>query len=289
MSYSIIANDIINVDQLIEQIKLYAQKFRNYEESFIHCKNVEEFERKLELQVPDSSYKIARIYGSGRDLAIAIQSNIHRWLAIEQTSLLKTAVDNLEYQITGLKDRTKDEYLEINKTYEESGYRDWSINEMLSITLEMFQQIDEIIITIRIIKSSYSYKAQSGELSLTEIRDLMGAKMNTINNSGNFQNTQISNGENNSGNMTMTNNQGISDRLTAVCQKLIEVIENSSAEQTEKDTVKAIVHEIEAAKTPLKLKDAYNDLISSMSSHITIGTAILTSSALPLLSDIILK
>lgn len=287
MSYSIIANDIIDVDQLIEQIKLYAQKFRNYEKSFIHCKNVEGFERKLELQVPDSSYKIARIYGSGRDLAIAIQSNIYRYLTIEQTSLLKTAVDNLEYQITGLKDRTKDEYSEIDKAYEESGYRDWSINEMLSITLEMFQQIDEILITIRIIKNSYSYKAQSGELSLEKIRDLMGTKMNTINNSGNIQNTQISNGESNSGKMTMTNNQSINDELAIVCQKLIEVIESSSAEQAEKDAVKAIVHEIEAAKTPLKLKDAYNELISSISSHITIGTAILTSSTLPMLSNIV--
>lgn len=287
MSYSIIANDIIDVDQLIEQIKLYAQKFRNYEKSFIHCKNVEGFERTLELQVPDSSYKIARIYGSGRDLAIAIQSNIYRWLTIEHTSLLKTAVDNLEYQITGLKDRTKDEYLEIDKTYEESGYRDWSINEMLSITLEMFQQIDEILIIIRIIKDSYSYKAQSEELPVAKIRDLMGAKMNTINNSGNFQNTQMSNGESNSGNMTITNNQGISDELAAVCQKLIEVIQNSSAEQTEKDAVKAIVHEIEAAETPLKLKDAYNNLISSISSHVTIGTAILTSSILPILSKVI--
>lgn len=287
MSYSIIANDIIDVDQLIEQIILYAQKFRNYEKSFIHCKNVEGFERKLELQVPDSSYKIARIYGSGRDLAIAIQSSIYRYLTIEQTSLLKTAVDNLEYQITALRDRTKDEYLEIDKAYEESGYRDWSINEMLSITLEMFQQIDEILITIRIIKNSYSYKAQSEELSLEKIRDLMGTKMNTINNSGNIQNTQISNGESNSGNMTMTNNQSINDELAIVCQKLIEVIESSPAEQAEKDAVKAIVHEIEAAKTPLKLKDAYNELIASISSHITIGTAILTSSVLPMLSNIV--
>lgn len=284
MSYSIIANDIIDVDKLVKQIKLYPKKFQDYEKSFIHCKNVEEFERRLESQVPDLSYKISQIYGSGRDLAIAIPSHIYRCLTIERTSLLKTGIDDLERQITGLKDRAKSDHFRINKVYEGSGYKDWAICEMLSITLKMCRQLDEILTIISIIKTSYSYQIQSREITAAEVRNLMRAEMNTINNSGNFQNNQVSTGNGN----TMTINQNKSEELGIICSRLIDVIEQSKARPEEKQTVKAIVYEIENAKSPIDLKEAYSKLTSAISNHITIGTAILGSSILPTLTNLIL-
>lgn len=286
MNYSVVPNDTVDVDELIKQIKLYVKKFHKYEEFFIHCKNKEEFERNLEVQVPDLSYKISQIYASGRTLAFSVVDYINEYLTIEQTGLLKTAIDKLEFQLIYLKDWGEDEHLRINLIYKESECDEWSVNHMLTKTLEMCEQLAEILILINIIKSSYSYQIQSGEITMTEVRNLMRTEMNTVNNSGNFQNSQVSTGSNNAN--TMTINQNTHKELAAICQKLIDIIEKSSAETEEKNTVKAIVCEMQEADTTSGLKDAYHKLASSMSNHITIGTAILSSSILPVLNQLIM-
>lgn len=286
MSYSVVTNDIVDVDQLIERIKLYAKKFQAYDESFSHYKNVEKFERNLQAQVPNLKHQITEIYCSGRDLAISVPSHIYECLTIERTSLLKTGIDKLEDQMTGLKSWAESEHLKINKIYEASGYNEWSVNRMLSETLQMCEQMEEILILISIIKSSYSYQIQSKEITTAEIRESMRTKMNTTNNSGNFQNSQISSGDSNTN--TMTVNQSANEEIALVCQRLIDVIDQSGAKQEEKEAVRTIVHEIKDAKNQADLKDAYSKLTSSISNHITIGTAILSSSILPILTNLIM-
>ena len=286
MNYSIVTNDVVDVDKLIDQIKIYINKFQKHENFFIHCKNVEDFERTLERQIPSFSYRVAQIYGSGRDIAFTVPSHIQGYLTIQRTAMLKTGIDGLEPKLTWLKNWGEAEHLRINKVYEESAYNDWSVNNMLARTLIMCSEIGEILTYISTIKESYSYQIQSGKLTLTDVRDLMGTKMNTINNSGNFQNSQISNGNNNSGYMTISNGQRDREELATICQKLISIIESSNAEQTEKDAVKTIVNEIETAESPSNLKNAYKTLMSAMSDHITIGTAILGSNLIPALSNL---
>ncbi|MFW1942368.1 hypothetical protein ACG93R_02445 [Acinetobacter guillouiae] len=285
MNYSIIQNDPIDVDSLIDQIKLYLPKFREHEDFFIHCKNVEKFERNLESQVPDLSYKISQIYASGRDLSMSVMSYINEYLTIERTGLLKTAIDKLEPQLTHLKNWGEAEHFRINEIYKNSGYDEWSVNHMLSKTVEMCDQLAEIIILINTIKASYSYQIQSGEITMTEVRNLMRAQMKTINNSGNFHNSQISTGDNNTN--TMTINQQTSDELALICQKLIDVIDNSKAAIEEKDIGKTIVYELKDADNQSSLKEAYNKLTTFMSNHITIGTAILSNNILPVLNQLI--
>lgn len=286
MTYSIVSNDIIDVDDLINKIKSYTKKFQEYDNFFSHCKNVERFERNLKAQIPNESYQISQIYGSGRDLSISVPSHIYECLTFERTSLLKTAIDKLEFQLTYLKNWGEAEHLRINKIYEKIECNEWSVNHMLAKTLEMCDQLSEILILINIIKSSYSYQIQSGEITMTEVRNLMRAEMNTVNNSGNFQNSQVSTGNNNAN--TMTINQDTNEKLAIVCEKLIDVIEQSSAEAKEKDAVRTIVYEIKDANTTSALKDAYNKLTASMSNHITIGTAILSSNVLPVLNQLIM-
>ncbi len=286
MNYAIVENDIIDVDIMIDQIKFYTKKFHKHEDFFIHCKNIEEFERNLEANVPDVSYKIAQIYSSGRDLAFSVIDYINECLAIELTSLLKSAIDKLEPKLIRLKNWGETEHAKISKIYDECGHNEWSVNHMLAKTLEMCDQLSEILILINIIKSSYSYQIQSGEITITEVRNLMRAEMNTIHNSGNFQNSQISTGNSNTN--TMTISQNTNEEIAAVCQKLISIIDKSSAETEEKDAVKTIVFEMQEAKTTSGLKDAYHKLTSSMSNHITIGTAILSSSILPVLNQLIM-
>lgn len=286
MKYSIIPNDIINVDDLVNQIKLYIKKFQKHEEFFIHCKNVENFERNLEAKVPDASYKISQIYASGRDLAISVISYINEYLTIEQTSLLKTAIDKLEPQITHLKNWGEAEHFKISDIYQKSGYDEWSVNHMLSLTVEMCEELGEILVLINTIKASYSYQIQSGEITMVEVRNLMRAEMNTINNSGTFHNSQISTGNSNTN--TMTINQNKNEELASICQKLIDVIDQSSAEKEEKEAVKSVVYEMKEAKDTSSLKGAYNKLTSSLSNHITIGTAILSSNILPALNLLVM-
>ena len=201
-------------------------------------------------------------------------------------SLLKSAIDKLEPKLIRLKNWGETEHAKISKIYDECGHNEWSVNHMLAKTLEMCDQLSEILILINIIKSSYSYQIQSGEITITEVRNLMRAEMNTIHNSGNFQNSQISTGNSNTN--TMTISQNTNEEIAAVCQKLISIIDKSSAETEEKDAVKTIVFEMQEAKTTSGLKDAYHKLTSSMSNHITIGTAILSSSILPVLNQLIM-
>lgn len=286
MSYSTILNDIVDVDKLTEQIRVYVKKFQECEEFFIHCKNEENFERNLERQVPELRYKLERIYISGRDLASSVPSHICECLAIERNSLLKTAIDKLEYQLEYLEEWGRNEYSEVEKVYRESRYYEWSINHMLSKTIEMVNQIAEILIIIRIIKSSYSYQLQAGEITTAEIREIMRVKMNTINNTGNFQNSQISNGDNNTNSMTVSPSNN--EELALICQKLIEVISQSEAKPEEKEAVKAIVQDMAEANNSSTIKNKYRKLISAISDHITIGTAILNSSVLLALTNFVI-
>ena len=110
--------------------------------------------------------------------------------------------------------------------------------------------------------------------------------MNTINNSGTFHNSQISTGNSNTN--TMTINQNKNEELASICQKLIDVIDQSSAEKEEKEAVKSVVYEMKEAKDTSSLKGAYNKLTSSLSNHITIGTAILSSNILPALNLLVM-
>lgn len=286
MNYSIVLNDIVDVDKLIDQIKLYIKKFEKHEELFIHCKNVEEFQRNLERHVPNFSHRIAEIYSSGRTLAFSVPDHIKECLTIEVTGILKKGIDKLELELTGLKIWAEAQHLRISEVYRESDYDEWSVNVMLSKTIEMCEEISEIMNFINAIKSSYSYQLQSGEITSAEIRELTRARMNTINNTGTFQNSQISNGDNNTNIMTV--NQNDSEELKLICQKLIDVINQSTAEPEEKDAVKAIVHEMREAKNLSSIKDIYGRLTSAISNHVTIGMAVIGSSIWPELTKFIM-
>ena len=103
MNYSIIKNDIVNVDELILQIKSYIKKFNEHSKFFSQCKHEEHFEKNLERNVPHLSYQIAEIYCSGRDLAGTVSDLINKSFSIEINGLLKTAIDKLEPELTGLR------------------------------------------------------------------------------------------------------------------------------------------------------------------------------------------
>lgn len=286
MSYSIVQTDIINVDQLMDQIRSYIEKFRVHEDFFIHCKNVEKFERNLERNVPDLSYQIAQIYASGRDVAISVQSHISEYTYQRNYSLLKTAIDKLEFQLVFLKEFSESEIHRISGVYNECGYDEWSVNHMLKLSLQMCEEINEIQIYINTIKASYTYQIQSGVLTMEDVRRMSMPEINSTSYSGTFTNSQISNGDNNNNQMTV--NQAVNEELGLVCQKLIEIVENSQHITTEDKTqFKSVVLDIKDSTDETGLKSAYQNFMSFLSNHITVGTAVLGSQLLPELTKLI--
>ena len=120
-----------------------------------------------------------------------------------------------------------------------------------TITVLYIRAVDDNVL-INTIKASYSYQIQSGEITMAEVRNLMRAEMTTIHNSGNFHNSQVSTGNNTTN--TMTINQNTNEELALICQKLIDVIDQSSAEDKDKDIVKTIVYEMKGAENTSNLK-----------------------------------
>lgn len=280
MNYSLILNDIVDVDALIAKIKTYSVFFEKEEEFFIHCKNVERFERNLESQVPKLSHQISQIYGSGRDLAISVASHINACLDIEINPLLKDAIDKLDIQLNFLRSWGLSEHDKIRKIYEQANYSESSVNHMFSSTLKMCEKIAEIIQIINFVKQSYSYKIQSGELTLNEVRNLTGTNMNTTNN---YNNSLISNGNNNTN--TLNNNFNKPENILEIFERLRDIIDSSSLQENEKNKGHLIVNEMSSTNDKTQFQQAYNKLTTFMSNHITIGTAILSADILPSLAQ----
>lgn len=284
MSYSIVNNDIVDVDNLIQQICSYQAKFTKHSDFFSHCKNVEKFEQNLRANVPNY-YQIVEIYSCGKDVALSVNSYIGEYTYKAQYPLLKTAIDKLENTLISLREYAETEQIKISKIYEESGFDEWSVNMMLGLTSEMVGEIDEILIYIRTIKSSYSYQIQSGLLTIEQVRRLMMPDVNTTNFSGTFENSLISNGDNNDNKMVVNQN---SAELADICDKLIEIVEKIDTVSTaHKQEFKTIIINMKEAENQSTAKTAYQNFMSFLSNHITVGTAVLGSQLLPELTKLI--
>lgn len=284
MSYSIVSNDIVDVDNLIQQIRSYQPKFTKHSDFFSHCKNVEKFEQNLRANVPNY-YQIAEIYSCGKDVALSVNADIGEYTYKDQYPLLKTAIDNLEKKLISLREYAETEQIKISKIYEDSGFNEWSVNMMLGLTSEMVGEIDEILIYIRTIKSSYTYQIQSDLLTTEQVRRLMMPDVKTTNFSGTFENSLISNGDNNDNKMIVNQNGA---ELAEICDKLIGIIERNDTVATEqKQEFKTIILNMKEAGDQSALKSAYLNFMSFLSNHITVGTAVLGSQLLPELTKLI--
>ena len=81
-------------------------------------------------------------------------------------------------------------------------------------------------------------------------------------------------------------NQNFNKALEEICQRLIDVIDNSLDSEEDKNEVKNVIYELKEANTKSSIRSAYNKLTTVMSNHITIGTAILTSNILPFINQL---
>lgn len=83
-------------------------------------------------------------------------------------------------------------------------------------------------------------------------------------------------------------NQNFTKALEEICQRLIDVIDNSLGNEEDKNEVKNIIYELKEANTKSSIRSVYNNLPTVMSNHINIGTAILTSNILPVINQLVM-
>ncbi|QEK36509.1 hypothetical protein [Acinetobacter johnsonii] len=266
MSYAI-TNEIIDIDQQIEIIKVKRQNMKEYEEQFIHHKSIENFYDCLKELKPEDNFLISKIYGKGRDTVIALNSIIFDSTYPPNTPTLKKLVDHLSVNLEYHKNICESTYRAVEERIHELEFYEWSILEMINICKYICADIDQISDILNLLKQTKTYRLQKGSLQMDDIDPTMKPNT-TIQNNYNapIQQSMIQSGHNN----TMTVNQINNQALQQVCNQMREIIDQSNETPEAKQNLKDIVSEVEATNNPSTFKDAYTKLTSALSNHLTI-------------------
>lgn len=264
MSFQI-THETLEVNNLVQRIRNFANNFQEYEKNFIHCKSEEQYYLNLSKYVPEYKYRLELIYGNGRDVAISVHSHLLECTDITQTSTLVNLIEKLEVNLSYLKDLSERTYTEVEKICIDIGYDDYSINLMIQTNKNMCIEINTIFSLLNLLKQSNTFQLEAGLLTMKDLntKPLSG----TINNySGTFQQSQFQSGANSTMNVNQINNQA----LQQVCNQMREIIDQSNETPEAKQNLKDIVSEVEATNNPSTFKDAYTKLTSALSNHLTI-------------------
>ena len=266
MSYAI-TNEIIDIDQQIEIIKVKRKNMKEYEEQFIHHKSIEHFYDCLKKLEPEDNFLISKIYGKGRDTVIALNSIIFDSTYPPNTPTLKKLVDHLSVNLEYHKNICESTYRAVEERIHELEFYEWSILEMINICKYICADIDQISDILNLLKQTKTYRLQKGSLQMDDIDPTMKPNT-TIQNNYNapIQQSMIQSGHNN----TMTVNQINNQTLQQVCNQMREIIDQSDETPEAKQNLKDIVSEVEATNNPSTFKDAYTKLTSALSNHLTI-------------------
>lgn len=270
-----ITHETLDVNNLVQRIRSFADNFQEYEKIFIHCKSEEQYYLNLSRCVPEYKYQLELIYGNGRDVAISVNSNLLECTDITQTSTLVNLIEKLEDNLNYFKDLSEKTYTEVEKICIDIGYDDYSINLMIQNNKNMCIDINTILNLLNLLKQSNTFQLEKGLLTMKDLntKPLSG----TINNySGNFQQSQFQSGANSTMNVNQINNQA----LQQVCNQMREIIDQSNETPEAKQSLRDIVSEVESTNNPSTFKDAYTKLTSALSNHLTILGAFASSGIL---------
>ncbi len=172
MSYAI-TNEIIDIDQQIEIIKVKRQNMKEYEEQFIHHKSIENFYDCLKELKPEDNFLISKIYGKGRDTVIALNSIIFDSTYPPNTPTLKKLVDHLSVNLEYHKNICESTYRAVEERIHELEFYEWSILEMINICKYICADIDQISDILNLLKQTKTYRLQKGSLQMDDIDPTM--------------------------------------------------------------------------------------------------------------------
>jgi|GEM_PF-2945438 len=268
MSFQI-THETLEVNNLVQRIRNFANNFQEHEEIFIHCKSEEKYYLNLSKYVPDYKYRLELIYGNGRDVAISARSHLLECTDITQTSTLVNLIEKLEINLSYLKDLSERTYTEVEKICNEIKYDDYSINLMIQTNKNMCTEINTIFNLLNLLKQSNTFQLEAGLLTMT---DLNTKPLNGIinNYSGTFQQSQFQSGANSTMNINQINNQA----LQQVCKQIREVINNSQEPASIKQTLNTDINNFENAQSSAERKIAFEALLSNSSSIATLWSAL---------------
>lgn len=270
MSYAI-TNEIIDIDQQIEIIKVKRQNMKEYEEQFIHHKSIENFYDCLKELKPEDNFLISKIYGKGRDTVIALNSIIFDSTYPPNTPTLKKLVDHLSVNLEYHKNICESTYRAVEERIHELEFYEWSILEMINICKYICADIDQISDILNLLKQTKTYRLQKGSLQMDDIDPTMKPNT-TIQNNYNapIQQSMIQSGHNN----TMTVNQINNQALQQVCNQIREVINNSQEPDPIKQTLNTDINNFENAQGNAERKSAFESLLSNSASIATLWTSL---------------
>lgn len=270
MSYAI-TNEIIDIDQQINIIKVKRQNMKEYEEQFIHHKSIENFYDCLKELKPEDNFLISKIYGKGRDTVIALNSIIFDSTYPPNTPTLKKLVDHLSVNLEHHKSICESTYRAVEERIHELEFYKWSILEMINICKYICADIDQISDILNLLKQTKTYRLQIGTLQMDDIDPTMKPNT-TIQNNYNapIQQSMIQSGHNN----TMTVNQINDQALQQVCNQIREVINNSQESDPIKQTLNTDINNFENAKGNAERKSAFESLLSNSASIATLWSCL---------------
>lgn len=268
MSFQI-THETLEVNNLVQRIRNFANNFQEHEEIFIHCKSEEQFYLNLSKYVPDYKYRLELIYGNGRDVAISARSHLLECTDITQTSTLVNLIEKLEINLRYLKNLSERTYTEVEKICNDIKYDDYSINLMIQTNKNMCAEIDTIFDLLNLLKQSNTFQLEAGLLTMT---DLNKKPLNGIinNYSGTFQQSQFQSGANSTMNVNQINNQA----LQQVCQKVREIINQSEIDEQTRGHLHTDINNFENSATPAERKSAFDALLSKSASIATIWASL---------------
>ncbi|MDM1763000.1 MULTISPECIES: hypothetical protein [unclassified Acinetobacter] len=264
MSYSIVPEQL-NIELIISKIRLFRNNFHEYEKTFIQCKS-EQYYLTIQERVPQHRFELEEIYAKGRDVAIAVNSDIYDMTEPTITPTLKSLVDNLIYSLSIRKKLSKDTYEKVEDLCQKIDFYDWAIQTMINTNKNMCIDIDHIIQMLELLKQTKTYQLESGSLAMSDLDKQQIVPQTIHNYSGSFQQSQFQSGSNSTMNINQINNQA----LQQVCNQMREIIDQSSETPETKQNLKNIVAEVETTNNPSTFKDAYTKLTSALSNHLTI-------------------
>lgn len=270
MSYTI-TNEIIDIDQQIEIIKMKRQNMKEYEEQFIHHKSIEHFYECIKELNPEDNFLISKIYSKGRDTVISLNSIIFDSTYPPNTPTLKKLIDHLSVNLEYHKNICESAYKAVEKRIHELEFYEWSILEMINICKYICADIDQISDILNLLKQTKTYRLQKGTLQIDDIDPIMKPST-TIQNNYNapIQQSMIQSGHNN----TMSVNQIYNQALQQVCNQIREVINNSRESDPIKETLNTDINNIENAQSHPERKSAFESLLSNSASIATLWSSL---------------
>lgn len=257
-----IRKDLQSVEEYIARLLSIGSEFSKNDQTWSHLKNREDF--RFISRIPfDQRYKVEAIYSEGRDMAIymgdellAINQDIGRFPTL--TSILNTFEESW---VSGK--YNKELPNQAKEICNENEVNLWSVNQMISLFRQQEELLAAVRVTLNMLKDSDLHKRENG-IPVVENPSSIHISGNT----GSSINVQSD------GASAVTNYNE-----PKIFEEMIAAIKSKELPAQTEETLVDNVKLLAASHRTGGFKEAYQDFMQNVSSHITVFTPFLASLA----------